>query len=328
MAEDELLSFCTKSCDTLLNCGHPCVGFCRWCFDIGIHAFCIEKCELMLPCGHKCQGYCGSPCPPCERKCYLSCPHGAYCINKCIRPCVECNENCVRSCDHIKCTNKCFEECTVGPCVVACSAILPCNHKCIGLCGDPCVCLECNNCEFSVGDNCVLLEDCEHIIEVNRLNEHIEICLFSFDWPNCPLCGVPVSNSRRYKTELLKAKKFVLKNCDTTGELSKVYYRFNSIFGSHCSVPSTFFDVRRKISEILKRDVPSSASLLILKNCIIRLSDLIHVSERLNEFFDEYLINRFETLLLWICSHLTNASFQQLYELEKAVKELINIIYA
>ncbi|KFM60379.1 NFX1-type zinc finger-containing protein 1, partial [Stegodyphus mimosarum] len=200
MVENELLSFCTKSCDVLLNCGHPCVGLCRWCFDIGIHASCIEKCELMLPCGHNCQGYCGSPCPPCERKCYLSCPHGAYCINKCIRPCVECNESCVRHCDHTKCTNKCFEECTVNPCVVACSTILPCNHKCIGLCGDPCICLECNNCEFAAGNNYVLLEDCEHIIEVNRLNEHIEICLFSLDWPNCPLCGVSVSNSRRYKT--------------------------------------------------------------------------------------------------------------------------------
>ncbi|GIX90972.1 NFX1-type zinc finger-containing protein 1 [Caerostris extrusa] len=228
--------FCKSSCGILLNCGHTCKGCCYVCSDANIHALCTEKCDRFLNCGHKCSGYCGSPCPPCKEKCSLVCSHRTLCINLCYRPCVHCEENCSRGCEHVgKCDKKCFETCSVDICKQTCREILPCGHRCIGFCGDPCpyLCRVCNRDDLTSNDPdndfFVELDDCNHVIEIGEFEEHLENCIDCFIWPNCPVCNKPIRKSSRYKNILLKAKMSVLNSCDNSDEIDEV-----SIFLIHC----------------------------------------------------------------------------------------------
>lgn len=329
--EDDLVPFCKKACDVLLDCGHPCVRPCRVCFDTGIHGFCGEKCDLILSCGHKCGGYCGSPCPPCEEKCFLSCDHSSSCcINSCLRPCVQCIEPCARKCVHERCTKRCSDNCNASPCTTPCQEVLACGHKCIGLCGDPCpyLCRVCHCSDFKGSDNennCYVQLQCEHVIELNELNEYINVCLESFQWPCCPQCSSAITKSMRYKEKLKRAKKICIECCETSEEKARVLYLVKCMYGISFVVPAQFIFIDEEISRIMTSEKPRLDSLMVLKHCAVQLKKLVNVVKKL-ETCDANIQAKFDTLLLWICNHLTQASFQQLRELEEAVSKLTNEI--
>ncbi|GFS95954.1 NFX1-type zinc finger-containing protein 1 [Nephila pilipes] len=331
--EHELLSFCKNTCGILLNCGHPCSGKCSICSDSGIHAFCTVKCSVMLSCGHECHGYCGSPCPPCNAKCLLSCSHGMSCCNLCIRPCVLCQEKCDRGCSHVgRCNKKCFEMCSVEACSKVCRNILPCGHKCAGLCGDPCpyLCRVCNEEDFESGnpksDFYIELEDCNHVVEIGKMDELFNDCIDCLMWPCCPSCNLPIRNSTRYKSLIKRIKKSILTMYDNSDEIDEVQYLLNSLYPDSV-IPFEFLDVHKRIMSILNTTVkPSSATLLVLKRCIMSIRTLILVNQKFREIEilkkKMFLQNRFNALLKWIRNHLKCASYQQLDELDAQTLEL------
>ncbi|KAF8777022.1 NFX1-type zinc finger-containing protein 1 [Argiope bruennichi] len=331
--EYELFPFCKQSCGILLKCGHPCPGSCFYCSDIGIHAMCSEKCDLTLSCGHKCRGYCGSPCLPCIEKCSLSCSHKMVCINSCSRPCVECKKKCDRGCQHVgQCDRLCFEECSVKECTHVCSETLPCGHQCIGLCSDPCpyLCRKCNKEDIQSGnpesDFYIHLENCDHVVEISQLDEHINCCIECFVWPDCPICCTPIRQSYRYKNVLLKAKRTFLNRCNNSDEIDDVQYLLNALCPPSEVIPSEFFYIHKEIKNILDKEIkPSSASLYIIKQCIMSLRILVIISKKLKETEisnKAYLQNCLDSLIIWICNHLKCASYQQLNELDNRVFEL------
>ncbi|GFU07994.1 NFX1-type zinc finger-containing protein 1 [Trichonephila clavipes] len=334
LEEHELFSFCKNTCGILLNCGHPCIGNCFVCSDTGIHSLCTVKCSANLNCGHKCHGYCGSPCPPCNAKCLLSCSHNMSCINLCSRPCVLCKQNCERGCSHVgRCNKKCFEICSIELCFKACKNILPCGHKCAGLCGDPCVylCRVCNEKDFESGnpksDFYIELEDCNHVVEVQKMEELLNDCMDCLMWPCCPSCNLPMRKSTRYKNHLIRIKKSILNTCDNSDEIDEVQYLLNSLCPPNSVIPSEFLDVYERIMHILNTTLkPSSAALMVLRRCIMSIRSLLFINKQLKriEFSKKkmFLQTGFDSLLTWICSHLTCASYQQLDELDAQILEL------
>lgn len=325
--ENELFAFCDKACGALLDCGHACVSFCRVCFDIGIHGLCVERCDLVLSCGHQCEGTCYSPCPPCSQECFLICAHGTKCINACLRSCIDCKEPCARACEHGRCTNLCYEECSIEPCMEPCSEILPCGHPCIGLCGDPCpyLCRICQKDDLKISseDSHFIQLECDHVIEVNELTGHIENCLICLDWPHCPQCLSAIKCSLRFKNQLAQTKERCIESCDTSSDVAEIRYLEDSMYGQDYIVPARFLPIHKRIMHILKRKSPRSDTLLVLKNCVMLLKKLVNIAPRLEKFqSDERIQSRFETLLIWLGEHLTKASYQQLRELESSLDQL------
>lgn len=334
LEEHELFSFCKNPCGVLLNCGHPCTGSCFLCSDSGIHSVCAVKCSIMLSCGHKCPGYCGSPCPPCSAKCLLSCSHNVSCINLCSRPCVLCEKNCDRGCRHVgKCDKKCFEMCSIELCSETCKNILPCGHKCAGLCGEPCpyLCRVCNKEDFESGnpdrDFYIELENCNHVVEIRKMDELVQDCLDCLMWPCCPSCNLPIRKSTRYKNLLLTIRKSILAACNNSDEVDEVEYLLNSLCPPDSVIPSEFLNVHEEILYILNTTVKlSSATLMVMKHCIMSVRSLIFINKKLKQIKISkrkmFLQNRFDTILMWICNHLKYASYQQLDELDAQILKL------
>uniref|UniRef100_A0A672NNV5 Zinc finger NFX1-type containing 1 n=1 Tax=Sinocyclocheilus grahami TaxID=75366 RepID=A0A672NNV5_SINGR len=128
---------CRSKCGTTLKCGHPCPGTCYGCCQGRLHKACTHKCQETLVCSHRCREPCVRDCPPCSVRCENRCIHSA-CMKTCGQPCAPCNEPCEWQCPHHSCTKLCHEPCDRPPCSVPCNNTLPCGHRCIGLCGDPC----------------------------------------------------------------------------------------------------------------------------------------------------------------------------------------------
>ena len=65
--------------------------------------------------------------------------------------CYILQEPCGWSCDHFKCTRKCWELCNRPRCDKPCTKRLPCQHRCVGLCGEVCppLCRVCNKEELT-----------------------------------------------------------------------------------------------------------------------------------------------------------------------------------
>ena len=91
------------------------------------------------------QATCGEACPPCKDSCQLHCGHKP-CNKPCSARCDVCTAPCRWSCPHHQCQLRCNQPCTRAPCNRPCNSILPCRHRCIGLCGELCVslCAVCN----------------------------------------------------------------------------------------------------------------------------------------------------------------------------------------
>lgn len=150
---------CTEPCDFTLQCGHSCPGSCGVCAALSkaidcsldhpiVHRRCSKKCGKALPCGHLCLDGCGQACSPCAADCYFFCGHGVGCGGKhkcsdCVA--LQCQEACLWSCPHYSCDQRCSEPCQRPVCDERCSQMLPCGHRCCGLCGEPCpqFCIQC-----------------------------------------------------------------------------------------------------------------------------------------------------------------------------------------
>ena len=202
---------CPAECKAKLPCGHNCTGKCYECQERGSHEFCQHQCGRLLICLHRCNAVCGEPCPPCDKKCAKSCPHGK-CKRRCSQLCDSCTEPCTWSCPHYQCKNLCGEECDRPPCNAPCPKKLPCQHPCIGLCGENCptLCAICNAKKLSStiaakgsakkeAMRCLQLLDCGHIISVEemdawmvrKLGDHVQLL-------QCPRCSTSITFSYRY----------------------------------------------------------------------------------------------------------------------------------
>ena len=92
------------------------------------------------------QATCGESCAPCKDRCQFDCGHRP-CGKPCSEPCDVCSFPCRWFCAHHRCQLPCHQPCVRPPCDHPCNNILPCRHRCIGLCGEPCVplCGVCNS---------------------------------------------------------------------------------------------------------------------------------------------------------------------------------------
>uniref|UniRef100_A0A8W8IV13 RZ-type domain-containing protein n=1 Tax=Magallana gigas TaxID=29159 RepID=A0A8W8IV13_MAGGI len=212
-------AICTYPCSEYLSCDHQCRGTCGECFNGKLHVGCKERCNRTLVCGHICPDNC-SKCPSCKRPCENRCVH-SRCMQSCGELCVRCVEKCNWTCRHYKCTKRCFEPCNRPRCNKPCLKLLKCNHKCIGLCGEPCPkkCRICNRGEvteifFGTEDEddarFVELEDCGHVFEVTGLDHYIDNFGkgdgkdISVKLIECPRCKTPIRRNLRYGNDVKK----------------------------------------------------------------------------------------------------------------------------
>lgn len=156
----------------------------------------------------------------------------------------------MRKCDHVQCTALCGEKCTTKPCTKPCENVLPCGHKCIGFCGDPCppLCRICNKNElqeFILGHEdeddarFVLLTECKHVIESKGMEtwleqkgkEHKEVVP-----KTCPRCKTLLVTTQRY-SDYIK---------DTMNDVIKVKEKF---FGTL----TENMNEQRKLLNLIKR---------------------------------------------------------------------------
>ena len=202
---------CPKPCGDILHCEHPCTGTCGKCVQGRLHEQCRNDCKRILVCGHICKDKCNN-CPPCTNRCENRCVH-SKCGKRCGELCVPCVERCSWRCEHYRCNKLCNEPCDRPRCNEPCQKRLPCDHMCIGLCGEPCP-TDCRVCDeekvttiiFGHEDEpdarFVLLEDCRHIVEFNALDrimdEIDEEGDHTVQLKVCPFCKTAIRKSYRY----------------------------------------------------------------------------------------------------------------------------------
>ena len=192
---------CKAQCGVKLPCGHICQGKCGDCLGQH-HPPCSAICGRQLQCLHRCKGKCGEPCKPCQETCSVACVH-KICHNKCGQRCVPCTKPCSWSCAHYTCSKICAEECDREPCDEPCPLNLPCGHRCIGYCGEPCppVCYFCNGAHlqqtlkdirFTENTRCVQVFPCCHIVESNALKAWFGRCITQDKAHVCSILTCPV----------------------------------------------------------------------------------------------------------------------------------------
>ncbi|KAG8185044.1 hypothetical protein JTE90_017065 [Oedothorax gibbosus] len=143
-------------------------------FDSVPEGGCDRKCEFRLPCGHVCQLMCHPYDQEhekieCQKPCSRSCDAGHLCKKKCYQECGFCKvivSKTIESCGHtidVYCSKKdkilecevmvtktiitcghtidvkCCEKYGYIDCTHFCDRYLPCGHKCINWCREPCV---------------------------------------------------------------------------------------------------------------------------------------------------------------------------------------------
>ncbi|XP_016333043.1 NFX1-type zinc finger-containing protein 1-like isoform X2 [Sinocyclocheilus anshuiensis] len=211
---------CKTKCGTTLECGHPCPGTCHGCLQGRLHKACTHKCQQTLVCSHQCREPCVRDCPPCSVRCENRCVH-SVCMKTCGQTCAPCNEPCEWQCPHHSCTKLCHEPCDRPPCSVPCNNTLPCGHRCIGLCGDPCpnkcrICHKDEVTEIFFGneddpDACFIqLEDCKHMFEATGMDQYMnldedqgaELDQRAIRLKDCPRCRTPIRRNLRYGTHI------------------------------------------------------------------------------------------------------------------------------
>uniref|UniRef100_A0A667YEL4 Zinc finger NFX1-type containing 1 n=1 Tax=Myripristis murdjan TaxID=586833 RepID=A0A667YEL4_9TELE len=212
---------CRTPCNQQLKCGHSCTGNCHHCYQGCYHEPCFHKCERLLICSHKCREPCTRDCPPCRMPCENRCVH-SKCTKPCGQPCAACAEPCAWQCPHQSCSKLCHEPCDRPPCNQPCGKILPCNHPCIGLCGEECPskCRLCDHDEiteifFGTEDDpmahFIQLRDCGHIFEVTGMDHYMgmdenqqgnEEEQVAIKLKECPRCRTPIRKNTRYGSHI------------------------------------------------------------------------------------------------------------------------------
>ncbi|KAK3095095.1 hypothetical protein FSP39_010254 [Pinctada imbricata] len=217
-------ALCSKKCEEILKCGHPCKGSCGECYIGRLHISCLHKCDRPLVCEHQCTDYC-SLCPPCKRPCQNRCKH-SKCQNICGELCTPCMEPCEWRCHHYVCTNPCGEPCNRKRCNRPCRNVLPCGHRCIGLCGEPCP-KYCRVCDADIVQEIffgaedepdalfVQLEDCGHIIEYTAMDiwmeSKSEADSSAIQLRCCPRCKTAIRKNLRYGNIVKRALRDIEK---------------------------------------------------------------------------------------------------------------------
>ncbi|XP_064640409.1 NFX1-type zinc finger-containing protein 1-like [Lineus longissimus] len=199
---------CKADCEKKLTCGHICQGSCSACQIV--HQECRKKCEKRLICSHPCRSQCGKPCGPCMEKSEYRCYHREHRKDPCSGLSISCQLPCMWQCPHHFCTKRCSERCDRPPCDEPCLNLLPCNHLCMGLCGEPCpfACPKCRPRLFGKfgkeKTRCVSLHPCGHVLPMTRMDEVMERTVLG-DFTDvtvkyCPLqsCTKPVLFCPRY----------------------------------------------------------------------------------------------------------------------------------
>ena len=209
---------CDMICRYPLACGHFCRGKCSNCRSSHIHKPCEYSVRQKHFCGEevrmKCLGVQNVHNNPSTR--ILHCPHRKVPYD-CNKQVVECQEECQWNCQHHQCTKVCHEQCDRPRCDKRCNLQLECGHKCVGLCGEPCisVCPECDKdaflkqlklSDYPVGTFIQL--PCGHIFPIRRMDDYVDSHPRSKVTPlQCPECSSPLNCSYRYgnsmKTSLL-----------------------------------------------------------------------------------------------------------------------------
>lgn len=210
------LEKCPEPCTDTLLCEHICQGSCSSCKQGRLHVMCKEKCGRVKICEHSCNVDCAALCPPCKLPCPTRCIH-SKCPNPCGERCPPCTERCQWRCKHYACGKKCRDMCNRRRCYKPCRKKLPCEHECIGFCGEPCPpkCRICDKEEvtfllFGTEDEedarFVVLEDCGHFFESCGLETFLGITYQAEEQgkdkeillPKCPQCKTPVINTLRF----------------------------------------------------------------------------------------------------------------------------------
>ena len=188
-------------------------GNCSKCQQGRLHLPCESKCSQILFCGHTCQDACIRACPPCSDSCKNYCDH-RMCKRKCGDPCQPCENTYTWECPHQKWTEPCGKQWADRPsCDEPCKKKLPCDHMCIGVCGEECpkLCRVCDEAadefrESNPGAMFVELVDCGHVFEVKTLDQWMEESNNTrggseedeIKYKLCPKCSTPILSSRRY----------------------------------------------------------------------------------------------------------------------------------
>ncbi|GIY05617.1 NFX1-type zinc finger-containing protein 1 [Caerostris extrusa] len=306
-----LLKSCKEACGVKLPCGHICTGTCSNCFQGRLHVACRKACERTLTCGHTCKSVCHLSCPPCVEKCENWCSHGK-CNKECCDPCEKCTEPCGWICPHKSCTRLCWEPCNRTACEKPCPKTLKCEHPCIGICGEPCP-AECRICDeekmkslhfgLEAEDSVkfVLLEDCNHVFEVNRLQEWMTQDVLSerrIHFKVCPECNTVIRRNvhfekvvKSYLEDMEKVNETVSGSKKVNRELlDRIRFgklSFSFFFSFWCSLES-YLDFENGISYRKLTAVENFINIFSFSN------DVQDLDESSVYFFPEKLIKMFE----------------------------------
>ena len=207
---------CDMFCRAPLACGHLCQGMCSDCNLTRIHNPCTYTVSLRHYCGERTRLFCSgiSDKHTTSKGQVIECPHGSN-LWKCYDPLPFCRKPCQwacpKNCRHPKtCSKACYEHCDRDPCNKNCAEVAECGHRCVGLCGEPCItlCPLCNpeqfasqhklSKPFSLGDRYIQLP-CGHIFTVSYMDDYVmqksDVQIFPL---HCPACFAPLSSSYRY----------------------------------------------------------------------------------------------------------------------------------
>ena len=214
---------CDNFCRAPLACGHRCRGKCSDCWSSRIHKPCEYHISQNHYCGEnikmKCVGLSNCHATAAESPTKLKVLH---CMHKpgpydCTTEHYMCTEQCRWECPHLMCTKLCHEPCNRPPCDKRCPKVMECGHRCIGLCGEPCI-NTCHDCDadafkgllqspgaYSAEETYTQLP-CGHIFTVKDMDRHTDRMPDSIVSPlQCPNCLAPLNCSYRYGNKMKEA---------------------------------------------------------------------------------------------------------------------------
>ncbi|XP_053409251.1 NFX1-type zinc finger-containing protein 1-like isoform X2 [Mercenaria mercenaria] len=336
-------SYCKMSCKTNLKCGHTCKGSCCTCFKGRWHMLCKENCNCNLICGHNCKGKCGY-CLPCTEECMRNCSH-RICRKLCIEECIPCKSACIWKCEHFICTQPCGVYCNRARCNEPCNKLLPCKHRCIGMCGDPCpkLCRICDKKSVTDihygGENLpdsrfVQLQDCGHLVRYDIMDEYMDIDEGA-RLKRCPLCKEPIrtTNGNRYENivnkiyiEINNFKRFVLRDYDfcctlMTSASTQTKEMLDWIVATGCTAcsnASTYYT----LSNFYRRfqSPPGIFDFLACRN-VVNILNRLAIFSFLNSIMKSCSTDK---EVLFRGASLCLSSSQHSYEIEREVKRFLD----
>ncbi|XP_059147742.1 NFX1-type zinc finger-containing protein 1-like [Physella acuta] len=334
---------CPEKCPEKLECGHKCKGTCGGCLSGRVHKSCGEKCNKILPCGHLCTGPCGGQCVPCSSRCLTACRHGPCSKTTCGEKCDTCIENCAMICQHRHCNMRCVDECLEPLCTKRCNKlIISCKHKCVSLCGEPCVCYDCEKDKFTLIDSSnkkkhqlVIAHDkrerakkfevdqdtilmkipkCGHIFTLKQLDKWVED--FEPDtthYIRCPNCTVPIQMIARYEPKNKQRaerrenlKDMVITESSISDEKVEKIILSKQFINNFCSVDEGEF-LTRKPKEI---DFNHALTLTLQIKFAYALLKIFEIHQNFNE--NEFNIKKWKLIINSMQRNVTDQFYREM----------------